>query len=54
MEVFREAFAQSEGAVKTILDGMLKVQSSVSEKLSPYAPLIMNIDVPEDMIRVII
>ena len=54
MDIFREAFAQSEWAVDTILKWMLKVQPTVAEKLSPHAPLIMNVDVPEDMIRVII
>jgi polyribonucleotide nucleotidyltransferase len=33
---------------------MLKVQPGVSEKLSPYAPLIMNMMIPVDKIRVII
>jgi polyribonucleotide nucleotidyltransferase len=33
---------------------MLEVQAEVSKELSPYAPLIMSITVPEDKIRVII
>ena len=33
---------------------MLKVQEKPSEKLSPYAPLIMSMIVPESKIREII
>jgi polyribonucleotide nucleotidyltransferase len=33
---------------------MLEIQPSVSPSLSPYAPLIMTITVPEDKIRAII
>ena len=45
---------QGETATSYILEQMLKVQSTHSEKLSPYAPLIMTIKVPESKIREII
>jgi polyribonucleotide nucleotidyltransferase len=33
---------------------MLETQSEVAKELSPYAPLIMSMEVPEDKIRTII
>ena len=54
MEVFKEAFAQGETATSYILEQMWKVVSKPSEKLSPYAPLIMSMQVPENKIREII
>lgn len=54
MEVFEKAFAQGSEASQHILDRMLEVQPKVAEKLSPFAPLIMNIKIPEDKIREII
>lgn len=54
MNIFEEAFKQWEKAVSHILDKMLEVQPKVSSELSKYAPLIMNIEVPEEKIRVII
>lgn len=54
MEVFEKAFAQGEQAAMYILDEMLKVQAEVSSSLSPYAPLIMSMQVPEEKIREII
>ncbi len=54
MQVFEEAFAQGEVAAMYILDEMLKIQANVSPKLSPYAPLIMSMKVPEAKIREII
>lgn len=54
MNVFKETFTQSIDAVNYILERMLSVQPKVSENLSKYAPLIMNINVPEDKIRTII
>jgi hypothetical protein len=33
---------------------MLKVQPKVADSLSPFAPLIMSIEIPEDKIRTII
>ncbi len=54
MEVFKEAFAQSVWAVDYILEKMLEAQPTVSENLSPYAPLILNLQVPVDKISAVI
>lgn len=54
MEVFEKAFAQWKEASEHILEKMLEIQPKVAEKLSPFAPLIMNIKVPEEKIREII
>lgn len=54
MKVFEEAFAQSEIAVEYILWRMLEAIPEVSKELSPFAPLIMSLQVPEEKIRVII
>ncbi len=54
MEVFKEAFAQSEKSVAYILEEMLKAQKEVAEKLSPYAPLILTMQVPVDKIATVI
>lgn len=54
MDVFREAFKQSEWAIEYIIWKMLEVQPKVAEKLSPYAPLIMMMQVPVDKISPII
>lgn len=54
MEVFEKAFAQGKEASEFILDEMLSVQSQVAPELSPFAPLIMNIQVDESKISTII
>ena len=54
MEVFEKAFAQWEQATMHILSEMLKTQGEVAPELSPYAPLIMSLMVPEDKIRTVI
>lgn len=54
MNIFEEAFKQWGKAISHILDKMLEVQPTVATELSKYAPLIMNISIPEDKIRVII
>lgn len=54
MDVFRDAFKQSEWAIEYIIGKMLEVQPKVAEKLSPYAPLIMMMQVPVDKISTII
>lgn len=54
MKVFEEAFIQAKKSCEYISDAMLIAQPKVAEKLSPYAPLIMSMKVPEDKIRVII
>lgn len=37
-----------------ILDEMLKVQGEVSPELSPFAPLIMSMQIAEEQIRTVI
>lgn len=54
MQVFEEAFAQAKASCEYISDAMLEAQPEVAKKLSPHAPLIMSMQVPEDKIRVII
>jgi len=54
MEVFEKAFSQGEEATMHILSEMLKTQATVAPELSPYAPLIMSLMVPEDKIRTVI
>jgi len=54
MNVFKEAFAQSKWAVDYILEEMLKAQGKVAESLSPYAPLILTMQVPVDKISTVI
>ena len=54
MEVFEKAFDQWKEASEHILKEMLKVQPKVADSLSPFAPLIMSIEIPEDKIRTII
>lgn len=54
MDVFRAAFNQSNWAISYILERMLNVQPNVAENLSPYAPLILTIQVPVDKISSII
>lgn len=54
MEVFEKTFIQSKFATDHILDEMLKVQPNVAPSLSPYAPLIMTLQIPVDKIRWVI
>jgi polyribonucleotide nucleotidyltransferase len=54
MNIFKEGFAQSHSAVEYILENMLKSQPKVAEELSKYAPLIMNMEVKVDDIRIVI
>jgi len=54
MEVFEKAFTQWEEASMHILSEMLKTQAEVAPELSPYAPLIMSMQVPEEKIREVI
>lgn len=54
MDIFKEGFAQSHGAVEYILENMLKAQPEVASELSQYAPLIMNMEIKIDDIRVVI
>ena len=54
MEVFEKAFAQGQEASEFILGKMLETQGEVAKELSPYAPLIMSMMVPEEKIREVI
>ena len=54
MEIFKEGFSQSHGAVEYILENMLKAQPEVATELSKYAPLIMSMQIQENDIRVVI
>lgn len=54
MEVFEKAFIQSKDATDHMLTEMLKVQPNVAPNLSPYAPLIMTLQIPVDKIRWVI
>lgn len=54
MDIFKEGFAQSHGAVEYILENMLKAQPQVASELSKYAPLIMNMEIKVDDIRIVI
>lgn len=54
MKVFEEAFTQAKASCKYISDAMLVAQPKVAEQLSPYAPLLLSLKVPEDKIREII
>ncbi|PZM86546.1 polyribonucleotide nucleotidyltransferase [Candidatus Gracilibacteria bacterium] len=54
LEVFRDAFKQSETAISYILEEMLKVQPNVAPNLSPYAPLILKVQIPVEKISAVI
>ena len=54
MDVFRNAFKQSIGAIDYILTQMLDVQDKPSEKLSKYAPLILSYQLPVSKISSVI
>jgi polyribonucleotide nucleotidyltransferase len=54
MDVFRNAFKQSIGAIDYILTQMLAVQDKPSEKLSKYAPLILSYQLPVSKISSVI
>jgi len=54
MEVFEKAFAQWEQASNFILSEMLKTQAEVASELSPYAPLILSLQIAEEQIRTVI
>jgi len=54
MNIFKEAFAQGNEATDFIMGKMMEIISETSKELSPFAPLIMTMKVPEDKIRVII
>lgn len=54
LEVFEKAFSQAQTATNHILDKMLEVQPIVAPQLSPYAPLIMTIQIPVEKISPVI
>lgn len=54
LEVFKNAFKQSESAISYILEEMLKVQPNVAPNLSPYAPLILKVQIPVEKISAVI
>jgi len=54
MNIFKEAFAQWKQATDFIMWKMLEIIPEVAPSLSPYAPLIMTMNIPEDKIRAVI
>lgn len=54
MQVFKEAFAQSNEAITYILWEMKSVIPEANKELSPYAPRILSVVVPVEKIREII
>lgn len=54
LDIFREWFAQAKQATDYIREEMLKAQPHVATQLSKYAPLIMNMEIKVDDIRVVI
>ncbi|QFR38879.1 polyribonucleotide nucleotidyltransferase [Candidatus Gracilibacteria bacterium 28_42_T64] len=54
LDIFKEGFAQSSEAIEYILERMLLAQPEVATELSKYAPLIMNMQVKENDIKIVI
>lgn len=54
IELMKKALARAKEARLEILESMLKVIEKPREKLSQYAPLIMNMHVKQEQIRVVI
>jgi len=54
LDLMRKALAQAHEGRNFILDKMLAVIPEARKKLSQYAPLIMNLTIDPDMIRVVI
>ena len=54
MNIFKEAFAQGNEATDFIMWKMMEIISEPNKELSPYAPLIMSMNIPEDKIRNVI
>lgn len=54
LDIFKEGFSQAADAVSSILKDMLVAQPEVATQLSKYAPLIMNMQLRMDDIRVVI
>lgn len=47
-------FAQARGALDTIRKSMIDAIAAPRESLSPYAPFILSIHVPEEKMREVI
>jgi polyribonucleotide nucleotidyltransferase len=54
VELMKRALARAKEARMEILKSMLKAIEKPREKLSPYAPLIMNMQVKQEQIRIVI
>jgi polyribonucleotide nucleotidyltransferase len=54
LDLMKSALQRAKEGRDFIMDEMLKVIPEVKSEMSKYAPLIMNVNVPEDMIRVVI
>ena len=54
MDVIRDVFAQSVNAIGYIMSEMKKAISAPRSELSPYAPFLLAIFVPEDKMREVI
>lgn len=54
VELMKKALQRAKEARLEILESMLKVIEKPREKLSPYAPLIMNMHVKQEQIRIVI
>jgi len=54
VELMKKALARAKEARMEILESMLKAIEKPREKLSPYAPLIMNMQVKQEQIRIVI
>lgn len=54
IELMKKALQRAKEARLEILESMLKAIDKPREKLSPYAPLIMNMHVKQEQIRIVI
>ena len=54
IEVMREALERARKARVFILEKMLETISTPNKQLSPYAPLIMHMRIPAELIKVVI
>lgn len=54
MEIFEKAFTQGNLATDYIMGKMMEIISEPAKELSPYAPLIMSMNIAEDKIRAVI
>ncbi len=54
LEVIGKVFAQSKESIGYIMGEMQKILSEPRKELSPYAPFILSVQVPEDKMREVI